>query len=246
MAGRPVIVISEDRALASTLASGLGAGFHVSFATDAAQLDQNARGVAVLDARSSERLVACRQLRDRLVLPVITITAGGDAERLAALRAGAEDCMSQPVNVAELAARIDKIEERLELKAEPTPDGQQVVSIDDLRIDLASHRVTVGDKEISLTNREFHLLLLLARRKGSVVTRKELMRRVWADCDLRSDRTIDVHVCRLRRKIEGNCVWPRRLVLVRGLGYRLQAAAGRPPPAEVGSAAGAALHSVWP
>ncbi|MBI2830385.1 MAG: response regulator transcription factor [Chloroflexi bacterium] len=97
-----------------------------------------------------------------------------------------------------------------------------LITLNNLRIDPARYQVKVGDREIKLTLTEFNLLLLLARKRGTVVTRQELLDQVWSNCQLQSDRTINVHVCRLRRKIEPDSHWHRRLVLVRGVGYRLE------------------------
>ena len=101
-------------------------------------------------------------------------------------------------------------------------DNNATITIDDLYIDPEGYQVKVGQTEVKLTLKEFELLLLLARRKGKVVSRQELIDRLWGNAHLDSDRTIDVHVCRLRRKIEGGSVWPKHLRLVRGLGYKLQ------------------------
>ena len=93
---------------------------------------------------------------------------------------------------------------------------------DDIVIDIAGHQVKIGQTEINLTLKEFDLLLLFVKKKGKLVSRSEILQKVWGSDHLENDRTIDIHVCRLRKKIEPNPHCPRRLVSIRGLGYKLK------------------------
>ena len=98
---------------------------------------------------------------------------------------------------------------------------ENTMAIQDLVIDTASHEVRLGQSDINLTLIEFNLLLMLARKRGQVVRRAELIQEIWGSRELMSDRTINVHVCRLRKKIEAHPKYPSRIVLVRDVGYKL-------------------------
>jgi DNA-binding response OmpR family regulator len=94
--------------------------------------------------------------------------------------------------------------------------------INDIFIDTSGHQVKVGQTEINLTLKEFDLLLFFLKKKGKVISRSELLEKVWGASQLNTDRTIDIHVCRLRKKIELNPHHPRHLISIRGLGYKLR------------------------
>jgi DNA-binding response OmpR family regulator len=150
---------------------------------------------------------------------VILLTAKGDEhDRIAGLRLGADDYVAKPFSPAELVARVDAVLRR----TQPPDDGQPPLVDGDLRIEPAARRVYLRDREIQLTQREFDLLLHLARHPGQVFTREQLMDAVWRFAFYSDTATVTVHVRRLRAKLEDDPAAPRRLQTVWGVGYRYQ------------------------
>ncbi|MFC0041602.1 response regulator transcription factor [Actinomadura rayongensis] len=157
----------------------------------------------------------CRSLRDRTDAPLITFTGSGtELDRVLSLQAGADDCMVKPYGLRELVARMEAVMRRV------LPRGRGVrglIAHGTLEIDLDRRQVRVRGNDVELTRKEFELLRILASRPESVITRRELMSRVWEDDWAASTRTIDTHVSSLRHKL-GDAEW---IVTVRGVGYRL-------------------------
>ncbi|MBI4295887.1 MAG: response regulator transcription factor [Chloroflexi bacterium] len=224
MESNSVAIISKDESLVHAVKTSLGLdGFDITDIPDFTSLPRPIPGAVILDASASGEFNLCRRLHEDFSVPILVLARGGDAERIKALSAGADDCMTKPINTVELVARIRKIVGRAGAKAQVSPqDKETLITLNNLYIDPARYQVKVDNREIKLTVTEFNLLLVLARQRGKVVTRQELLDQVWGNCRLQSDRTINVHVCRLRRKIEPDSHWPRRLVLVRGRGYKLE------------------------
>ncbi|MCL4543554.1 MAG: response regulator transcription factor [Chloroflexi bacterium] len=161
----------------------------------------------------------CRQIRQQSSVPIIMLTARtAVGDKVAGLEVGADDYITKPVQLPELLARIKAALRRAHLAADPTGT---VLSVGNLRIDLGRHAVLVGDREVQLRAKEFSLLTFLARNAGQVVTREQIMRRVWGSEDVEDSRTVDVHIRWLREKIEEEPSKPRLLQTVRNVGYRL-------------------------
>ncbi len=155
--------------------------------------------------------------RDRL--PVILLTARGEeSDRITGLRLGADDYVVKPFSPAELVARVDAVLRR----ADPTPDRDEPLELGRLRIDPASRRVHVDGEEAALTQREFDLLLYLARHPGQVFSRDQLMDAVWDYSFYTDTSTVTVHIRRLRAKIEADATSPAHVQTVWGVGYRFQ------------------------
>jgi DNA-binding response OmpR family regulator len=155
----------------------------------------------------------CRRLRGRSDVPIIVVTARGDeGARVTGLRAGADDYVVKPFGIAELLARMEAVLRRTGTVAPTT-----AVDVGDVHVDLARREVTAGGHEILLTRKEFDLLAALARRRGEVVARDELLAVVWDTAWVGSSRTLDVHVATLRAKLGR----PAVIETVRGVGYRL-------------------------
>ncbi len=195
-------------------------------------------GPAALDAVADERpdlvvldlmlpgidgLEVMRRLRDAdpQRLPIILLTARGEeSDRIVGLRLGADDYVVKPFSPAELVARVDAVLRRVD-----TPDEQEPpLRFDgDLVVDAAGRRATRGGDELALTQREFDLLLFLARHPGRAFSREELMERVWGHSFYTDTSTVTVHVRRLRAKIEPDPERPTYLETVWGVGYRFAA-----------------------
>jgi DNA-binding response OmpR family regulator len=159
--------------------------------------------------------------REGLVMPVLILTARGEeADKVRALKLGADDYVTKPFGVLELLARVEAL-----LRRERPQAAQQaalkVERFGDVAVDLATRTVRRGEQPVELAPKEFDLLIALLRRRGAVVSRLELMREVWGYDDAVITRTIDTHVAELRRKLEADPSAPRHILTVRKVGYRL-------------------------
>lgn len=163
-----------------------------------------------------------RLLHQRFGSPVLALVSDKHEEQIKALDAGADDCIAKPVDKIELLAHIHALLRRTQTKPAELPVEDQSYVVNDLYIDPRYHQVRLGENEINLTLTEFYLMLVLARKMGHVVSRQELFEQIWGHGELDSDRTIRVHMCRLRKKIEPDPHHPKRLLVVRGIGYKLK------------------------
>lgn len=166
----------------------------------------------------------CRALRQRSNVPVIMVTAkDAEIDKVVGLELGADDYVTKPYSFRELLARVRAV---LRRGGEPTPetaDGDDlgVLSVGTIRMDTDRHVVTVAEDEVALPLREFELLEMFLRNPDRVLTRGQLIDRVWGSNYVGDTKTLDVHVKRIRAKIETDPSDPRVLVTVRGLGYKL-------------------------
>ncbi len=161
----------------------------------------------------------CRRLRERVSAPILMVTACGDeADRVTGLEMGADDYLVKPVSMRELLARLRAQARRArgELVV-----GEPELSVGALRIHRVSRRALLGDRELMLTTYEFDLLRALALRAGRVLSREQLIELVRGSADQAFDRSIDVHVSRLRQKLGDDPRSPRMLKTIRGIGYML-------------------------
>jgi phosphate regulon transcriptional regulator PhoB len=173
-------------------------------------------------------LEVCRRLRKDTAIPIIMLTAkGGELERVVGLEIGADDYVTKPFSPRELVARVRAVlRRRVREVSAPTQDP---IVVGSLRLDPVTHEVTLQDRRIDLTAREFELLWLLMRHPNRVFTRDFLLEHLWGHDFYGSTRTVDMHVSRLREKIEDDPVQPTYIVTVRGVGYKLRGVeAGRP------------------
>lgn len=211
-----VLLAEDDSAIAQPLSRALQReGYDVDVAADGIDTLNRVRSghvdLLVLDLGlpGMDGLEVCRRLRPQFPdLPVLMLTARTDeVDFVVGLDAGADDYVGKPFRLAELLARVRALLRRL------TPD---VVEVGEVRMELAGRRVLVGGVEVALANKEFELLRVLMLRAGQVVTREEILREVWKDPELKSSKTLDMHMSWLRRKIGGE----RRISTVRGVGFR--------------------------
>ncbi|MCP9487694.1 MAG: response regulator transcription factor [Gaiellaceae bacterium MAG52_C11] len=163
-----------------------------------------------------------RRLRAAGPVPIIVLTAlGTESDRVLGLELGADDYVTKPFSMAELMSRVRAILRRCELDA-LRRDPVRVVG--GLRIDLGRHQVFVEERSVYLTTSQFKVLALLAEEPGDVVTRQAIMQRLWESDYVGDEHVCDVHVSNLRHKIEHDPSQPRRIVTIRGVGYKLVAA----------------------
>jgi two-component system, OmpR family, response regulator RegX3 len=163
----------------------------------------------------------CRQLRARSKVPIIMLTAkDGEVDKVVGLELGADDYVTKPYSVRELVARIRAVLRR----REDTDDGAgaALVEAGPVRMDVDRHVVTVAGQTVALPLKEFELLELLVRNADRVLTRSQIIDRVWGADYVGDTKTLDVHVKRLRSKVEPHPSRPRHIVTVRGLGYKFE------------------------
>ncbi|GAB2970472.1 response regulator transcription factor [Actinotalea caeni] len=163
----------------------------------------------------------CRALRQRSNVPVIMVTAkDSEIDKVVGLELGADDYVTKPYSFRELLARVRAVLRRGG-DATDLADGTEVLEVGAIRMDTDRHVVTVGGEEVALPLREFELLEMFLRNPDRVLTRGQLIDRVWGSNYVGDTKTLDVHVKRIRAKIEPDPSEPRVLVTVRGLGYKL-------------------------
>jgi DNA-binding response OmpR family regulator len=222
------LLVEDDLRLARLTGEYLsGHGVVVSHVADGRRaLEEAQRGrwdVVLLDLMLPGRdgLDVCRELRSRSDVPIIILTARGEeADRVMGLELGADDYLAKPYSPRELLARIRAVTRRARGLAGPRSDALEVGA---LRLDPSARRVTLDGAEIPLTGYEFDLLRALAERAGHILSREQLMERVRGSAEEAFDRSIDVHVSRLRQKLGDDPKRPRLIKTVRGVGYLLAA-----------------------
>lgn len=222
-----VLIVEDEESLADPLAYLLRKeGFETTVAADGptalAEFDRAGADIVLLDLMlpGMSGTEVCKQLRARSGVPVIMVTArDSEIDKVLGLELGADDYVTKPYSARELIARIRAV---LRRGGEGEESGDTVLEAGPVRMDIERHIVSVHGEHISLPLKEFDLLEYLMRNKGRVLTRGQLIDRVWGADYVGDTKTLDVHVKRLRSKIESDPANPARLVTVRGLGYKLE------------------------
>jgi two-component system response regulator RegX3 len=166
----------------------------------------------------------CRELRSRSKVPIIMVTAkGSEIDTVVGLEVGADDYVSKPYRLRELVARMRAVLRRSpgEVVALPTA-SDEVLAVGDVTLDPQRHEVVVRGEDVSLPLKEFELLTILLENAGRVLSRDLLIDRVWGHDYVGDTKTLDVHVKRLRAKVEDDPSNPTRIVTIRGLGYKYE------------------------
>lgn len=223
-----VLIVEDDRTLLSVLEYNLAKeGYTVSAASDGVEALDIARrdrpDLIILDIMLPRMsgFEVCRILRKDTTVPILMLTARGDeTDKVVGLDLGADDYMTKPFSMRELLARARAMLRRSEMHA-PKASGE-VFQVGDLEVDVARHTVTKSGSLLTLAPIEFELLAFLVRNKGIVFSRQQLLEKIWGYDFLGDTRTVDVHVRWLREKIEDDPGKPKRLVTVRGIGYKLE------------------------
>ena len=222
-----VLVVEDEESYSDALAYLLRKeGYDVAVAAtgpDAlAEFDRNGADIILLDLMlpGLPGTEVCRQIRQVSAVPVIMVSAKDDEiDKVVGLELGADDYVTKPYSPRELVARI-----RAVLRRGTEPDlAPAVLEVGPVRMDVERHTVTVQGEEQRLPLKEFELLEFFLRNPGRVLTRGQLIDRIWGSDYVGDTKTLDVHVKRLRAKLEDDPSAPTFLVTVRGLGYRLEA-----------------------
>ena len=221
-----VLIVEDEDSLAEPLAYLLRKeGFEATVVSDGpsalAEFDRAGADIVLLDLMlpGMSGTEVCKHLRARSSVPVIMVTArDSEVDKVVGLELGADDYVTKPYSARELIARIRAVLRR----GTEAEVGDAVLEAGPVRMDIERHIVRVDGEPVPMPLKEFELLAFLMRNKGRVLTRGQLIDRVWGADYVGDTKTLDVHVKRLRSKIEADPANPVRLVTVRGLGYKLE------------------------
>ncbi|MFC9787350.1 winged helix-turn-helix domain-containing protein [Rhodococcus sp. NPDC127528] len=225
-----VLIVEDEESLADPLAFLLRKeGFETTVVSDGpsalAEFDRSGADIVLLDLMlpGMSGTDVCKQLRARSGVPVIMVTArDSEIDKVVGLELGADDYVTKPYSARELIARIRAVLRRGADNDAEAALSDGVLEAGPVRMDVDRHIVLVGGETVTLPLKEFDLLEYLLRNSGRVLTRGQLIDRVWGADYVGDTKTLDVHVKRLRSKIEADPAKPEHLVTVRGLGYKLE------------------------
>lgn len=228
-----LLIIEDDPAVGRSLQDGLRQeGFKVSWQTSGREgiafAQQNQPHLIILDVRlpDGSGFDVCRQLRQqKFHQPILMLTARRDEmDKVLGLEMGADDYMTKPYGLRELISRVRALLRRAYGEFAQASSNSQQLFIRDLLVDLDRGQVLRGEQELNLTPTEFRLLTYLGRNMGQALTRAQILESVWGyDADVESERTVNVHIRRLREKVELDPSKPTLILTVPGIGYRLAA-----------------------
>jgi two-component system response regulator RegX3 len=230
-----VLVVEDEESFVDALTIGLRReGFRVRVARDGAEalemFDLVQPDLVLLDVMLPHisGVDVCRQIRSRSRVPIIMVTARtSEIDTVVGLEVGADDYVSKPYRLRELVARIRATLRRAASAGGGPLHEEAALEVGDVRLDPERHEVFVRGEPVALPLKEFELLQLLLDNAGRVLTRDVLIERVWGADYVGDTKTLDVHVKRLRAKVEVDPSKPRRIVTIRGLGYKFDAPSPR-------------------
>ena len=224
-----VLVVEDEDSFVEALTIGLTReGFRVQVARDGAEalemFDAIAPDLVLLDVMLPRisGIDVCREIRRKSKVPIIMVTAkASEIDTVVGLEVGADDYVAKPYRIRELVARMRAVLRRQPAVAETTDVGSRL-DVGDVSLDTARHEVSVRGIEVALPLKEFELLAILLDNAGRVLSRDVLIDRVWGHDYVGDTKTLDVHVKRLRAKVEDDPSQPTRIVTIRGLGYKFE------------------------
>ncbi len=232
MTPQPVVLVVEDEpSFVEALTIGLTReGFRVVAVTDGFEavqcFDDVQPDIVLLDVMLPRLsgIDVCRQLRKRSHVPIIMVTAkGAEIDTVVGLEVGADDYITKPYRMREVVARMRAVLRRSPADAVAASElSPGSLAVGDVVLDPDEHRVTIDGAEVSLPLKEFELLHLLLANAGRVLPRETLIDRVWGSDYVGDTKTLDVHIKRLRAKVEPNPASPTRIITYRGLGYKFE------------------------
>jgi two-component system response regulator RegX3 len=223
-----ILVVEDEETLAEAISFLLSKeGFEVEMAEDGpaaiAAFEKNGADLILLDLMlpGLSGTEVCRQIRAKSSVPIIMLTAkDSEIDKVVGLEIGADDYVTKPYSSRELIARIRAVLRRGETGDAASADG--VLSVGPIRLDSDRHVISVNGEQVALPLKEFELLEFLMRNSGRVLTRMQLIDRVWGSDYVGDTKTLDVHIKRLRAKIEKDPANPELIQTVRGMGYKLE------------------------
>jgi two-component system response regulator RegX3 len=224
-----VLVVEDEDSFVDALVVGLKReGFLVHVARDGLSaltlFDAVRPDLVLLDVMlpNLSGVDVCREIRSRSRTPIIMVTAkGSEIDTVVGLEVGADDYVTKPYRLRELVARMRAVLRRSP-RREDVISHESVLEVGDVRLDPERHEVTVRGEEVALPLKEFDLLEILLDNAGRVLTRDTLIDRVWGSNYVGDTKTLDVHIKRLRAKLENDPSQPELIVTIRGLGYRYE------------------------
>jgi len=233
MTGPLILVVEDESSYVEALEIGLAReGFRTAVASDgAAALEMFATmqpDLVLLDVMLPRLsgIDVCRQIRQTSHVPIIMVTAkSGEIDTVVGLEVGADDYVAKPYRVRELVARIRALLRRSNMEAVSAPDtplATSAIRVGDVTVDPDAHRVIVRGEDVTLPLKEFEMLVLFLTNAGRVLTRETIIDRVWGFDYVGDTKTLDVHIKRLRSKVEVDPANPTRIVTIRGLGYKYE------------------------
>ncbi|MFZ9232254.1 MAG: response regulator [Ilumatobacteraceae bacterium] len=226
-----VLLVEDEESFIDALTVGLKKeGFRVEVARDGMEaltkFDTTQPDLVLLDVMLPKisGIDVCRQLRKKTQVPIIMVTAkGAEIDTVVGLEVGADDYITKPYRLRELVARMRAVLRRVpnESTAVADLDGNTLI-VGEVILDPDQHKVLVRGSEVSMPLKEFELLHLLLANAGRVLPRETLIDRVWGTDYVGDTKTLDVHIKRLRAKVEDDPATPSRIVTIRGLGYKFE------------------------
>ena len=223
-----VLIVEDEESFVDALTVGLKReGFRVQVAKDGAEaldvFDAVAPDLVLLDVMLPKvsGIDVCRELRSRSKVPIIMVTAkGAEIDTVVGLEVGADDYVTKPYRLRELVARMRAVLRRAPAEPGLAERSGEALAVGDVVLDPERHEVTIRGEAVNLPLKEFELLALLLDNAGRVLTRDVLIDRVWGHDYVGDTKTLDVHVKRLRTKVEEDPSNPTRIITIRGLGYK--------------------------
>lgn len=225
-----VLVVEDEDSFVEALTIGLKReGFRVQVARDGAEaldvFDAVKPDLVLLDVMLPKvsGIDVCRELRRRSSVPIIMVTAkGSEIDTVVGLEVGADDYVTKPYRLRELVARMRAVLRRRSADTSAVVADGEVLEVGDVALDPERHEVVIRGESVALPLKEFELLELLLANAGRVLPRDTLIDRVWGTDYVGDTKTLDVHVKRLRAKVEPDPATPSRIVTIRGLGYKYE------------------------
>lgn len=232
MTEKTILLVEDEESFIDALSVGLSLeGFRVEVARDGLEalerFDAIQPDLVLLDVMLPKMsgLDVCRQLRKKTRVPIIMVSAkGAEIDTVVGLEVGADDYITKPYRLRELVARMNAVLRRFspEMEAPDEIDTPMSITVGDVTLDPEQHLVLVHKVEVPMPLKEFELLHVLMANAGRVVTREVLIDRIWGNDYVGDTKTLDVHIKRLRGKIEDDPAAPSRIVTIRGLGYKFE------------------------
>ena len=223
---RRILLVEDEESLAESIRYSLEQdGFTVTLATDGRKAIERFRNddpdLVILDLMLPELsgLDVCRLIREESNVPIVMVTAkDSEADKVAGLELGADDYVTKPFSIRELVSRVRAHLRRARMQAPAT--AEEMLNGGPIVMDVAKHEVRVGEGLVAFPPKEFELLEAFLRRRGRLLTREFLIEEIWGHDYVGDTKTLDVHVKRIRQKIEPDPHDPELLLTVRGLGYK--------------------------